>query len=1077
MSASARVTLAPAEDARSAFTPLAVILGAGLILRLLFLGSTGFHNDIAAFESWTLTLRDAPPWAFYAKSGFADYPPGYFVVLWIVGKLYALAPGAGLDATHGWALLRAFVKLPAILMDLVDAGILFAIVRRYASPGIALFAAAALALNPAAIYVSAYWGQVDSVSWGLVLIALFCVLRAGDDPGRTVPRLTWAWLAFAFSILIKPQAATIGLLFLAYPFATRDAAVRTRRLAGTAAGLGAAAGLALIVGLLFHPAADVLGWLFGRYQFGSAVYAYNSVNAFNLYALRQPFWQSDAAAATFFGVGAGPLAVWGIGLVVAATALIVGRYLQRRDDRALLEAAMLCAFAFFVLATRMHERYVYGAFLLAMPLIAFGRNGLVPSVVLTVTMYLNLAYSLAYQTVMELHTTGVDATDLWPAVSHPAALANVALFFWLGYRFLGAAPEAAPAAPATLGGEFAAVRGLLARGRAWFDPREGIVAMTRLDWLLAGAFTVGAFVLAVLWVQWPAEKYFDEIYYARAGEEYLKHLDVSGWGPFEFTHPPLTKLVITLSMMLFGGLHGAGDTGLGWRFLNVVVGALMVGMIYAFGKRLTGSTLFASFAAGMLALDGFHFVQSRIATPEITVACLSLAALYAFYRLWLASQIAQRAPASSRPARIALGVTAALGIVAAVIVGTLIVPGHSGPVTARGVNFVGWAQWVAGLWTFVLFWLVGRTVVVPRIEPAAPVTSFADGTRLLATPRGTEVVTLDGEQAELGGRKQVLAREQDELRRTVDGAGTLTYRTPVATATYAADGTARVGDSVARAGDARIWWFVVAIASALLADAKWNGLFDFGVIWAIAAAVAAQRLLRRPATFGNPFGAPADILIAAMLVAGGIVYTLSYIPYFTEGHGFVDMVAMQQDMYRYHATLVATHPYSSVWWQWPLLDRPILYYFTDFRHTAPGADGTHACCVAAILALPNPLVWWSGLFSVPFVGWLAIRERNKGYLLLIVAYLFQWLPWARSPRLSFEYHFFPNLAIIVLANAIALQRLWTWGREHDVRWAGWAVGAYAFGVVALFAYFYPILAGTHIPWDAWHSRMWSPRWI
>ena len=507
MSASARVTLAPAEDARSAFAPLAVILGAGLILRLLFLGSTGFHNDVAAFESWTLTLRDAPPWAFYAKTGFADYPPGYFVVLWLVGKLYALAPGAGLDAMHGWALLRAFVKLPAIVMDLVDAGVVFAIVRRYASPSIALFAAAALALNPAAIYVSAYWGQVDSVSWGLVLIALFCVLRAGDDPTRTVPRLTWAWLAFAFSILIKPQAATIGLLFLAYPFATSDAAVRARRLAGTAAGLGAAAGLALIVGLLFHPSADVLGWLFGRYQFGSAVYAYNSVNAFNLYALRQPFWQSDATTLTFFGVGAGPLSVWGIALVVAATALIVGRYLQRRDDRALLEAAMLCAFAFFVLATRMHERYVYGAFLLAMPLIAFGRIGLVPSVVLTVTMYLNLAYSLAYQTVMELHTTGVDATDLWPAVSHPAALANVALFFWLGYRFLGAAPEAAPAAPATLGGEFAAVRGLLAHGRAWFDPREGIVAMTRLDWLLAGAFTVGAFVLAVLWVQWPAEKY------------------------------------------------------------------------------------------------------------------------------------------------------------------------------------------------------------------------------------------------------------------------------------------------------------------------------------------------------------------------------------------------------------------------------------------------------------------------------------------------------------------------------------------------------------------------------------------
>src|SRR6202022_1997571 len=106
------------------------------------------------------------------------------------------------------------------------------------------------------------------------------------------------------------------------------------------------------------------------------------------------------------------LTAWGAGLVLAAGVIIVGRYLQRRDDRAFLEAALLCALAFFVLATRMHERYVYGAFLLAGPLIAFGRSGLVSSVVLTVTMYLNLAYSLAYQTVMDARTVSVDPTDL-----------------------------------------------------------------------------------------------------------------------------------------------------------------------------------------------------------------------------------------------------------------------------------------------------------------------------------------------------------------------------------------------------------------------------------------------------------------------------------------------------------------------------------------------------------------------------------------------------------------------------------------------------------------------------------------
>ena len=141
---------------------------------------------------------------------------------------------------------------------------------------------------------------------------------------------------------------------------------------------------------------------------------------------------------------------------------------------------------------------------------------------------------------------------------------------------------------------------------------------------------------------------------------------------------------------------------------------------------------------------------------------------------------------------------------------------------------------------------------------------------------------------------------------------------------------------------------------------------------------------------------------------------------------------MQQQMYHYHANLVATHPYASVWWQWPLLDKPILYYANYTHVMTPHGE----CCTSTIRAIPNPLVWWSGLVSVPAVAWLAWRERNKGYALLVVAYLFQWLPWIRSPRLAFEYHFYPNLAIIILANAIVLQHVWNYGRDRgDVRGA------------------------------------------
>jgi dolichyl-phosphate-mannose--protein O-mannosyl transferase len=129
--------------------------------------------------------------------------------------------------------------------------------------------------------------------------------------------------------------------------------------------------------------------------------------------------------------------------------------------------------------------------------------------------------------------------------------------------------------------------------------------------------------------------------------------------------------------------------------------------------------------------------------------------------------------------------------------------------------------------------------------------------------------------------------------------------------------------------------------------------------------------------------------------------------------------------------------------------------------------------VAEILALPNPAVWWLGLISVPLMGWLGWRERNKGFLLLLVAYILQWLPWIASPRLAFEYHFFPNLAVICLADAVLLQRVWQLARgDERFAWPKIAVYVYCGLAVAAFVFWFPIFSGMHVSWDTWDSRMW-----
>ena len=256
-------------------------------------------------------------------------------------------------------------------------------------------------------------------------------------------------------------------------------------------------------------------------------------------------------------------------------------------------------------------------------------------------------------------------------------------------------------------------------------------------------------------------------------------------------------------------------------------------------------------------------------------------------------------------------------------------------------------------------------------------------------------------------------------------------------------------------------------------------------MWVVAALVWGQKFLRRPALFGNPFGMPVDLVVVGTWVVGGALYCASYIPYFLirtatgAHHGFDDFIAMQHAMYRYHTTLVATHPYASYWYQWPLLLKPISYYWSDTRAITTGPAAVTACCVAEILALPNPIMWWFGLATIPIVGWLAWRDRNKGYALIVIAYFLQWIPWWHSPRLMFEYHFFPNLAMIVLANTVVLQKVWEYGSPapREVTGPRMAVGVYLLAVFLAFIYFYPVLAGVAVPWNVWHDRMWLPHWI
>ncbi len=171
------------------------------------------------------------------------------------------------------------------------------------------------------------------------------------------------------------------------------------------------------------------------------------------------------------------------------------------------------------------------------------------------------------------------------------------------------------------------------------------------------------------------------------------------------------------------------------------------------------------------------------------------------------------------------------------------------------------------------------------------------------------------------------------------------------------------------------------------------------------------------------------------------------------------MLDNQSYMFRYHAGLVATHPYSSHWYQWLLDIRPILYYL-DYL-----PDGRHVSFGAFV----NPALCWGGLLALFVLGYLAAARRDRVSAFILLGYFAQLLPWVLVPRLTFAYHYFPCTVFLCLALGRCFDLM-----VRGVRHGRAAVGGFVLLSLALFVLFYPSLAG--LPVSKGILRSWLPTW-
>lgn len=109
-----------------------------------------------------------------------------------------------------------------------------------------------------------------------------------------------------------------------------------------------------------------------------------------------------------------------------------------------------------------------------------------------------------------------------------------------------------------------------------------------------------------------------------------------------------------------------------------------------------------------------------------------------------------------------------------------------------------------------------------------------------------------------------------------------------------------------------------------------------------------------------------------------IIYIMSYIPWMmvpSESKGISLFYENSIDMLKYHSELVADHPYQSPWWEWPIMVKPMAFFFGS--DVAPGM-------ASKIFTMGNPAIWWVGLLALLIVCIWALSKLNKNLVMLFI---------------------------------------------------------------------------------------------
>lgn len=211
---------------------------------------------------------------------------------------------------------------------------------------------------------------------------------------------------------------------------------------------------------------------------------------------------------------------------------------------------------------------------------------------------------------------------------------------------------------------------------------------------------------------------------------------------------------------------------------------------------------------------------------------------------------------------------------------------------------------------------------------------------------------------------------------------------------------------------------------------------------------------------------PGLATIPGLLILGAVsvaTYLATFFPAFfyeRDPLTLAGLIPLQKEMYALQTQVLAKHTYQSDWWTWPLMIRPIWYFYEWDQGAQRG-----------VLLIGNPVIMWGGLVAVLACLWAWLRDKAIRPLAVALLWIASLAIYVVIPKsLGFYYYYHLSAIFLCLVLAVAFHhfdRGRNRGREE------WFVAA----ALVAFVYFYPILAASPLANDqGFRKWMWFPTW-